>query len=286
MYLMYRYARDQAGVTVVLSGEGADEVFGGYSWYRSVSRRATLRKHPILVRLMNMYGGVHRKRVIARVMDGNYPFVANAVTAPEILAQLGVGVDGALAERRLRYSDKLDERDALFLYDQQCYLPAILRRQDRMAMAAGVEARVVFLDRALVEFANSQPWQLKLAGGQTKALLRQIAPKWLPRQTLSKSKVGFTLPLREWLGPKGSLGERVADLRRSSSFLNEVFPKCDWTSSPECALSSMTPDISWSLIALDSWRRMIVDPSVGQPSVSGALRASWSEPGDGQRLSV
>jgi len=160
----------------------------------------------------------------------------------------------------------------MFVYDQRTYLAPLLQRQDRMSMAAGLEAREPFLDHHLVEWANALGTDVKLASGVRKSLLKSLAARWLPEEIIHRRKVGFEMPLGQWMRAGGPLAERVAVLRDKSSFAAEVTDRaaigriidehnrgvCDHT------------NVLWSLIALDAWAAVFLGHRVRGERLPGA----------------
>jgi asparagine synthase (glutamine-hydrolysing) len=108
---------------------------------------------------------------------------------------------------------QLDRVSRLSLLDQQNYLVSILERQDKMSMAASIESRVPFLDYRIVEFANNLPVRFKTRRFQTKAILKQVARKFLPASVVDRRKSGFGVPLKSWLGDPRGLGRYVDELQ-------------------------------------------------------------------------
>ena len=98
-----------------------------------------------------------RLAVLRKVLDPAYPLLANAVLDREMVERLHGGTRQLVEARRAFWPSEFAPTDALFRYDQLVYLPPLLQRQVRMSMAAGVEARVVFLDHALAETVNAIP---------------------------------------------------------------------------------------------------------------------------------
>ncbi len=256
MHLVFRFARQDVGIPVLLSGEGADELFGGYGWYRTLLRRERLARVPGL-RGISAAVPVGRFATLARVLDEGYPVWANAVARPAELRRLGLDPIEAVRERIERAPSSLDD---YFRHDQRTYLPPLLQRQDRMSMATGLEARVPFLDHVLVEWANAVPASTKLEGGVTKRLLKEIATGVLPAEIVHRSKVGFALPLRDWLAPAGPLGGRIADLRRADGTAGDV-ARAAFGASAE-----PSPDLLWTLLALNVWEGVFLGNSApGRP---------------------
>jgi asparagine synthase (glutamine-hydrolysing) len=270
MHLLFRFAKEEVGVTVLLSGEGADELFGGYDWYRVAAQRSRLRALAPFRALVPALSG--RLRALRRVLDPGFLQISNAVTRPSIVASLGVDGD-PLRTRRSRWHGERGDLDALFIYDQLAYLPPLLQRQDRMSMAAGVEARVVFLDHELVEWTNALPASVKLPGGERKGLLKRIAERWVRRDVIARRKVGFTLPLGAWLRPGGALAHRLDPLRESGGFVRSRLDprRLDSILDEHARGSADHADLLWSFIALEAWAGQFLVPKLSFTALPGAF---------------
>jgi asparagine synthase (glutamine-hydrolysing) len=169
-YLLFRKVRQES--TVALSGESADEVFGGYPWYH----------------------------VPALLAAPTFPWAAGGSWAPLLHPWLRsvVSLDEYAADR---YSDAVAQvprlcrespeerrvREVLYLGLTR-WLPFLLDRKDRLSMASGLEVRVPFTDHRLVEYVWNVPWALKEAGGIEKGLLRKAADGLLPPDLLNRRK--------------------------------------------------------------------------------------------------
>jgi asparagine synthase (glutamine-hydrolysing) len=269
MHLIFRYAKEVAGVTVLLSGEGADEVFGGYEWYSVAHRRERLRRIPGL-RAAARFLPFGKFATLARVLHPDYLSLSNALTPPSVVSRL-LASDVVLPDSRAALLAS-DSADQLFIYDQQTYLLPLLQRQDRMSMAAGLEARVPFLDHALVEWANALPLQTKLPGGRRKELLKEMAGSSLPDSIVRRPKVGFAMPLGEWLCGDGKLGHRVKRLLDGDSIVREIADPLTverLVREHDTRLANHT-DLLWSLVALDSWARVFLGAEVHEERLPGA----------------
>ena len=271
MHRILRVAKESAGVTVVLSGEGADEVFGGYDRYRIASQRERLLHQPFASRVSRYVPGKWG-RTLRRVLSPEYLLASGGLTDPAMAAPL---LDDAGAWRRSRAAHWPEDGDALgrlFVYDQQTYLPPLLQRQDRMSMAAGVEARVPFLDHHLVEWANAIPAREKLTGGVPKGLLRLMAEPWLDTETLTRRKVGFALPLSRWLAPGGALAHRVEALRDGDCFVRTLVDgrALDAVLQRRTTGEGADTDLLWTLIALERWATTFLAPELPVRGLPGA----------------
>ncbi len=221
-------------VKMVLTGDGGDEMFGGYDRYLRLLKLESL--GPLRgsaaalagiggALLPNPYGE-RLSRIGERL---RLPFEQRylsgvAVMRADIARRLRPQAGGAdhfdLPALREAGSDlgagdsALDRAVAI---DLQSYLPDdILVKLDRMAMAASLEGRSPFLQTDLVEFALSLPEAYRVRGGRGKHLLREVAGKWLPPRAISKPKQGFAIPLADWL--RGPLAELAADTFASHAF--------------------------------------------------------------------
>ncbi|GED89129.1 asparagine synthase (glutamine-hydrolyzing) [Streptomyces sp. 6-11-2] len=175
LYLLFRSIRDHS--TVALSGESADEVFGGYQhFFDEEARRADT--FPWLVRFQRDFGddaGVLRPD-LARALD--------------LRAYVADGYRAAIAA-----VSRLDgESDFEFRMRQICHLHltrfvrALLDRKDRMSMAVGLEVRVPYCDHRLVEYVYNAPWALKSFDGREKSLLREATADLLPKSVYDRVK--------------------------------------------------------------------------------------------------
>lgn len=222
--LMCEAARD-AGVKVVLSGMGADELFAGYRKHLACALAARYRHLPLMARrairsMSDTLPVVAGDRGLRRIRWGKrFLEFADLPEAeafrrsytlydPEDLAQL---VDPHLARH---VGEVLEEHDAIYgdtsfedpvnrmtLTDSRLFLPGLnLAYTDRASMAASVEVRVPFVDPVVAAAAFSLPPSAKLRGRTTKAALKEAAEAWLPDDIIRRPKASFGAPLRAWIG--------------------------------------------------------------------------------------
>jgi asparagine synthase (glutamine-hydrolysing) len=230
-------------VTVALSGEGADELFGGYLTYAADRYAHRLRFVPAAVRRaalrMAARMPVSDEKIgfeykLKRFLEGSvldpvaaHLFWNGSCTAAQKHALLA---DGEAPEPASLFADLPGDCGDVnrFLYlDQLCYLPDnILYKCDRMSMAHSLEVRPPFLDHRIVEFAASLPENLKIRGGRLKHVLRELMRNRLPAAILRRNKEGFDIPTHEWL--RGPLRPLLLDtltaeaLRQSQVFRAET----------------------------------------------------------------
>lgn len=237
--LVCRVARRD--VVVALSGDGGDELFGGYNRYRGFPRvwgmaggvPAPLRRAlggamgaVAGVPGMERLGGVLQRRRFGEQHSfaARLRRAASIVGAPSAreayLESMAVGhvrppvpngVAGSVVDRSAfdRYPGPL--LGSMLLLDQLEYLPDdLLAKVDRASMWASLEARVPILDHRVVEFSWRLPEAWKIRDGVAKWPLRALAARYLPQEILDRPKMGFTVPLEEWL--RGDLAEWAGDL--------------------------------------------------------------------------
>lgn len=232
LYLICRYAKPF--VSVLLSGEGADELFAGYPRYRAVPLFHAAKKMPARMqqwgRQVLQWAGHRRSIKLAEAL---------ALSPEEVILQnaafIRADITGQLLNKELRWEfafrQSLQAQDSehpgpqlndLLVFEQKTYLVSLLERLDRMSMASSIEARVPFLDYRVVELVNriSQNW--KLRGGNSKILLKRAAEGLIPEAILKRKKWGFVAPLGGWMRDARGLGAYL-DLLEEPAFRQEAF---------------------------------------------------------------
>jgi asparagine synthase (glutamine-hydrolysing) len=266
-YLVSRLAGRSA--RMVLTGEGSDELFGGYPKYAAEkllrfaprgllqmlpwpssfnSRRALLFRQALTTRdeaerLLLWFGNFRDRDLLSQLVHRDVA-PCMGLEAPKVLV------------RRLLDTSSLWDRFARMAYvDLKTWLPDdLLLRADRMCMAWSVEGRVPFLDHRLVEFTAQVPGSIKLPGWRCKAVLKAIAEKYLPEGIVHRRKVGFTVPLAEWFrGPLRDFAQDVLTTRaaRERGFLNHAAVK-RLLEAHSSGAADYDKEI-WALLVLESW---------------------------------
>jgi asparagine synthase (glutamine-hydrolysing) len=204
-FLLVSEFAHQHGVVILLSGEGADELFGGYM------QRYRRYRQLLLARRLSAYlpGKIRKAIALAGYACDGVP-ITGFSEYEGLLAHATAFLDKyAREDLRLRCTDAYQfiaddaERSVLsaMLADVTNYLTPLLRRLDRMSMAASVECRTPFLDHRLVETVVNLPLAFRLRGSTDKWILKEIASRYLPRTIVHRKKVGFPLPLGDYLAP-------------------------------------------------------------------------------------
>jgi asparagine synthase (glutamine-hydrolysing) len=219
----------KAEVTVALSGEGADELFGGYLTYRADQLAGPMRRSPnwsrraalALARLWPVSDDkISREYMMKRFLEGSlmpperaHVYWNGTFSEAEARALSALPLPDSLGSVLRELRDSPAPRDGLspyFWWDQKYFLPDdILNKVDRMSMAHSLEVRPPFLDHRIVEFAATLPPALKMKGSRQKVVLKHLMKNKLPEMILRRKKVGFDIPAHEWL--RGSLRDLLLD---------------------------------------------------------------------------
>jgi asparagine synthase (glutamine-hydrolysing) len=194
-------------VTVVLSGEGSDELFGGYPKHRMAPRIAWMGRVPAAVRApvvdaveRALPPRLGRARIALRTLGGaTEADRARSWFAPFTTAERRELVGHHLRHCRSAYPRHGDLLRRMLVADLQTWLPDnLLERGDRMSMAASLELRPPFLDHHLVELAFTLPSSVKVRRGTTKWVVKEVARRYLPAEIVDRRKVGFRVPMDAW----------------------------------------------------------------------------------------
>lgn len=202
-HLISKVAREH-GVIVLLSGEGADELFGGYSWnYRRKRRLLRLQKW-----LNLLPQRVHDFAALLVYANAGLPVSVRRFR--EVLSPTVDFLDRYArqdwlerCEEAYRFVPSQEDRVVLgsMLADLSDYLTPLLRRLDRASMGASVECRVPFLDHRLVHEAINMPLAYKVGARADKWVLKQVAASYIPDRLVGRKKAGFPLPFEAYLEP-------------------------------------------------------------------------------------
>ncbi len=292
VYQLARLARER--VTVVLSGEGGDELFAGYPKYTMTRMMRATRLVPAGLRSTvvdaldpRLPTRLARARIALRV--------AGARTEAEQVAQWFAPFSAR--ERALLLGD-VDQHEVtptgdaprdlvgrMLAADLRSWLPDnLLERGDRMSMATSLELRPPLLDHRLVELAFRLPSSVKVRGGVTKWALKEVARRYLPDEVVDRRKVGFRVPLDAWF--RSGLRESMWDrLTGPQSFVAGTLDRGQVVRLLERHESGRFNEEAriWTLMSLEVWHEMLqggtAEPGPGPDE--HALRAGGSRAGGG-----
>lgn len=279
MYQLSKVTREH--VTVALSGDGADEVFGGYRRYRARPWVNLYNGWPpwlgrgcfesVMGRIgepAGYYGASKRKKV-RRFMEfaekvGESPSTSWAFFFTEeekgrlydadFQSELTAG-DGAPSYQGYYERQRHAGSQAMLWLDLMTYLPDdILTKVDRMSMACSLEVRAPFLDKDVVEFMSTVPRKRKFTGLSGKNLLRSVARRYLPDNIVDRRKHGFAVPVASWL--KNELRPWMEELLLGQTFKQRGFFNAAYVEMMVNTHLSSKRDYSqqlWALLVLEMW---------------------------------
>jgi asparagine synthase (glutamine-hydrolysing) len=279
-YLISKIAKQK--VTVSLSGDGGDEVFGGYnryihapklwrgiSWIPSKLRNqlfhiASASSFPL--RMVNLYSRNLINRPFEKInkLSSRMKYVHNKEDLYHSLVSewqrpndvvLGSSKLPTSLEKSIIESPMQTFEENMMYWDSISYLPDdILCKVDRASMSNGLEVRVPFLDRKIIEFASRIPLSMKINNGESKWILRQVLSKYVPMELIDRPKSGFSIPVGDWmknsmlewsedlLSPERIISDGYFDNKKVQKIWKEhVNNKKDWSAS------------LWSILMFNSW---------------------------------
>ena len=241
-FLVSKIAKQK--VTVALSGDAGDELFGGYNRYIfTKSMFGKIKKTPSLIKylarkLIFSLSEESWNKYLGRLLENRFANlgyklhkgadVLNSASIRELHFKLASLIQNPsnwlinstepstiLNDKVERFSE-FNPIEQMMIYDLLTYLPTdILTKVDRAAMAVSLETRVPFLDPKVIEFSANLPLNYKIRDGQSKWILRELLYKHVPKDLIERPKMGFAVPLAEWLrGPLKDWAEFLLDEKR------------------------------------------------------------------------
>ena len=226
--------------TVALSGEGGDELFGGYLTHRASLMARTARRFPAslldLARAVAQHLPVSDEKIsfeykLKRFLDGcrmapaaAHVYWNGTFAGGEKCDLTRTPLPGALDTFLAELTAAGDDLAAYLWFDQKYFLPDdILGKVDRMSMAHSLEVRPAFLDHRIVEFAAGLPDYLRIQGSRQKVILKELMRDRLPPTILSRKKIGLDVPVHEWFrGPLRPVLEEALDVAREHADFFQV----------------------------------------------------------------
>jgi asparagine synthase (glutamine-hydrolysing) len=265
-------------VTVILSGDGGDELFAGYRSYLNRDRYARYKAIPAPLRKTLL--GAAAKALPWNAPGRNLLRHLSAMEAhergdkPELFPPIKEALFNPDWTRRLEASDPAaflrywgnapaGGLSRLQYLDTKVYLPEdILTKVDRMSMACSLETRAPLLDYTVAEFAATIPPEMHMRDGRGKYVLRKLAGRFLPAAVLQKKKQGFAIPREKWF--QGDLKDFAWSTLTSEAFKSRGYFRQDRIEAILSGHADGKKDYGmwiWSLINFELWHRTFVDAS-------------------------
>jgi asparagine synthase (glutamine-hydrolysing) len=283
LYFLSRETKGKA--TVILTGEGADELFLGYGkylWARKHARLAAVfqrlcppfARAPLLASAKRVVGPQHLLLDRLAMAPGDVAASFYHQAAPALLNDLCAGRapsahEGSDADLcRHLFDDAPPGRDFLSrmtYMDFKTFLTTLLMKQDKMSMAASIESRVPYLDHELVEYGYRLATARKLRGGVSKSILKEIAAEHLPAELVHRQKKGFPVPVTPWFqapATRRRLEEVLLDprtLRRGIFKQGVVEDHLSGVARGERGQGSDATYLIWNLVNFELWQRVFID---------------------------
>lgn len=299
-YVVSKMAREH--VTVVLSGDGGDEVFGGYQRYLIERGREKFElipsfiRHQIFLRLSRaLPRGAYGKRFLSvnsrdagpRYVDSLSYFdeeTKRSLFSEALLAELNGHASTKTFEEIFEETVSRARLDRQMYLDSKTYLPGdILVKVDRMSMAHSIETRAPLLDHRLIEFAQTIPASLKLRrtsrGWVTKYILKRAVEGLIPDEIIHRPKQGFDVPIKHWL--KGELGAMCHDLLTSSGARQQGYFNVKTVAGLLQEHRLGVRDNArhlWALLTFELWRRSFIDREPAESFAGAGSAANLNRP--------
>lgn len=278
-YMVSKLARDH--VTVILSGDGGDELFGGYTRYLTDRDRSNLERLPRTLRQRLLrplsevlpHGALGKNYLFNISLDaaGRYIDSISHFNGPrkrklysnEIRTKMNGSFErGEKLFRQIAGSVSSDDAVENLLYlDSKTYLPSdILTKVDRMSMASSLEARSPLLDHKLIEFVTRIPSAMKLKGRETKYIFKKAIRDLVPPEILNREKQGFGVPINEWINLQ--LKDRITSDLSDGRAMTRGYFDATYVSLLLDEHSRGRRDHShalWTLWMLELWHRRYID---------------------------
>jgi asparagine synthase (glutamine-hydrolysing) len=276
-FVVSMFARQE--VKVVLTGEGADEMFGGYRRYSFDRLAGTVGKVPGWIRKMvpfmtkglkdpyhQAWQALQKSDLVQRHLAWSRLSLESTLeelAGEKLLYEMEQSKVEESLERLFENAEPygFDNFNLMLYLDLKTWLPDdLLNKVDRMSMAASLEARVPYLDHRLVEFAFGLPSGVKLRQGEGKYILKQAAQKYLPKEIIYRQKKGFAVPLGPWF--RHELKPLVVDLLRSDKFKDRGYFNPSQTEKLIEEHMSGRKDhhlILYGMLLVELWHRRFID---------------------------
>jgi len=265
-FLMLLSSESSKSSKVILTGEGADELLLGYTRHSNPNIKQIIKKYvnQILIKEGYLYNKLRHYKIFNKIIS--YDPGMNTQNGPALESAFSVLTNPIqdFSYRKNISSNHPKYLSKVLAADQTSYLQGLLERQDKMSMAYSVESRVPFVNPILFEYINKLSIQSKLYKGIQKYILKKIINKYYDYSFSFRKKVGFKLPLGEWLKDEDGMGRFISFLSDDTFKQRDIY-NCDAVKKLIDAHMSGKEDnhkILYSLINFEIWHRLFVDKTL------------------------
>jgi len=252
--------------TVMLSGEGADESFLGYTKFtnqavNTISKRMFLFNHPLLRKALHKLSG----KPLFHITRYDPAMYALSYADLNLIDPLLNGQDREMKGRHFAsLSAGNNVLNKIILQDQICDLPQWFWRADRQGMGTSMELRVPFCTPEMFKLANSIPHSLHIRNGERKCVLKKIAEKYMDNDQIYRKKMGFGSPIFVWLERNGKYTELFNDTLGSAKFANRDFINKKhfnniFNAHKNGSYKERNSAFLWTYLNLELWYRIFFD---------------------------
>jgi asparagine synthase (glutamine-hydrolysing) len=265
-YFLSKFASEH--VTVVLSGDGGDEGFGGYDryrfniWWQAISRnqissttlnelKVSNRRASKLVRALKFKDPYRRYISLTELISED---VMKSLIRPDLVSEISLPfVNSSVIPGDQSSSELLSYMQR---HDLANYLPGdLMFKVDYASMAHGLEVRTPFLSHKVVEFGLNLPSSMKIGARSNKLILRNLASRYLDKELVGRKKMGFAIPRAKWI--RESLSTQVSDLLLDSKSLVRQICRIEMVQQliRDHSMGAERDEILWPLIILELWHQ-------------------------------
>jgi len=254
IYQLAKIAKNE--VKVLISGEGADELFGGYHRF-SIAKISNLIDNYYLyfpTKILCLFNEKYKTYLPAESLSVFYRNLMRYASYEDVVKFTHFKPS---EHRKSTYSELND----ILKYDQDVYMGGLLQRVDNMTMLASIEARVPFLDQRIVDYVNRLDFNKKVGFKSRKKIIYDIAKKYVPEEIITRKKIGFPVPLEQWFCSDkglGSLKSILLDNRsKSRNYYNQDNLKGIFEIDSKTA--NYAHSIIFPLLSLELWVRTFIE---------------------------
>jgi len=272
-------------VTVILTGEGSDEVFGGYPRLQMPLLAEYVALFPnAFLGLVRRFAAAGNLRRVQKLLDNGVDPRRSIIESARVVPPSDVALVQAPPSGYPAREQVLDRAQAasstrlqsMLYFEQRTYLPGLLARLDKSSMAYSLECRTPFLDYRVVEWSYKIPDEQKLrVGRDNKRIVKKVAERWLPKEIVYRKKSGFGSPMADWFRNPRGMGRYLDVLTDATCRQRGLLEPSGVEALVKQHLSGRRDhaEALWALVNLELWCRMFIDRNPLEHLASSPLTA-------------